>query len=335
MPPKRSDSSLTLIVPDLVFKDEPTTRASVLAQFAGRGTVTAIEAESHTARAFALWELAVLRSCGLRPDIVEFASAPLSRLGQTATLDWHTWAHLEPVHLVAGLNDLAAMQLHGSSRVTGEEYEALTTTLNEHLTFENYELQPNHETGWLLRSTRELDAITIAPEHAFSEPLKHSLPTGPQGAELRRLMTEIQMLLHEHPINRARARGGLPAINAVWLWGLGVLPHRAQATTSLPSAYGHRNFLKGLYLIHGQSVRAHQFTVSSLLEHAHSDALAVLEEREADALDSQWLEPLARAVRRGAIGHLHIWLNRWHIAVTRGQLLRFWRKPRVPAQWGT
>jgi hypothetical protein len=333
MPPKRSDSSLTLIVPDLVFKDESTTRASVLAQFAGRGTVTAVEIEGHAARSFALWELAVLRSCGLQPEVVALPSAPLTRLGQTATLDSHTWAHLEPVHLVAGLNDLAAMQLQGSSRVTHEEHEALTATLNEHLTFENYELQPNNESGWLLRSTRELDATTIAPEHAFSEPLKHSLPTGPQGAELRRLMTEIQMLLHEHPVNRARARGGLPAINAAWLWGLGVLPRRAEARPSLPSAYGHRNFLKGLYLIHGQSIRAQDFTVSSLLEHAQSDALAVLEEREADALDSQWLEPLARAMRRGALGHLHIWLHRWHITVTRGELLRFWRKPRVPAQW--
>ena len=335
MPLKRSDSSLTLIVPDLVFKDEPTTRPSVLAQFAGRGTLTNVEVQGHAARAFALWELAVLRGCGLQPEVVALASAPLSRLGQTATLDSHTWAHLEPVHLVAGLNDLSAMQLRGSSRATHEEHEALTATLNEHLRFDNYELQPNNQSGWLLRSTRELDATTIAPEHAFGEPLEHSLPTGPQGAELRRLMTEIQMLLHEHPVNRARARGGLPAINAVWLWGLGVLPGRVQAATSLPSAYGHRNFLKGLYLIHGQSVRAQQFTVSSLLEPPQSDALAVLEERDADALDSQWLEPLARAMRRGAIRHLDIWLDRWHITVTRGELLRFWRKPRVPAQWST
>lgn len=332
---KRSDSSLTLIVPDLVFKDEPTTRPSVLAQFAGRGTLTAVEIEGHAARAFALWELAVLRSCGLQPDAVALPSAALSRLGQTATLDSHTWAHLEPVHLVAGLNDLAAMQLRGSSRATNEECEALTATLNEHLRFENYELQANNQNGWLLRSTRELDATTTAPEHAFSQPLKHSLPTGPQGAELRRLMTEIQMLLHEHPVNAARARGGLPAINAVWLWGLGVLPGRAQAATSLPSAYGHRNFLKGLYLIHGQSVRAQQFTVSSLLEHPQSHALAVLEERDADALNSQWLEPLARELRRGAIRRLHIWVDRWHLSVTRGELLRFWRKPRAPAQWST
>jgi hypothetical protein len=335
MPLKRSDSSLTLIVPDLAFKDESTTRSSVLAQFAGRGTLRAVDVEGHTARTLALWELAVLRSCGMQPEVVALASAPLSRLGQTAMVDSHTWVHLEPVHLVAGLSDLAAMQLHGSSRVTHEEHEALTATLNEHLTFENYELQPNNESGWLLRSTRELDAITVAPEHAFKQPLKQSLPTGPQGAELRRLMTEIQMLLHEHPVNQVRARGGLPAINAVWLWGLGVLPRRAEATTSLPSAYGQRNFLKGLYLIHGQSVRAQQFTLSSLLEHAQSDALAVLEEREADALDSQWLEPLARAMRRSTIRHLHIWLDRWHITVTRGELLRFWRKPRVPAQWST
>lgn len=319
-------------------------RPSMLARLAGRGAIRAVEVEGQAARAFALWELAVLRSCGLEPDAAVLASAPLNKLGQicmdqSSTRDQgpeaHAWAHLEPVHLVAGLNDIVAMQLHGASRVTQQEHETLTATLSEHLMPENYELHANEEIGWLLRSARALDASTTAPEHAFSGPLKHSLPAGPQGAELRRLMTEIQMLLHEHPVNRARALRGLPAINAVWLWGLGMACGRTHAQTRLPRAYGRRNFLKGLYLIHGQSVRAQQFTLDSLLENAQSDALAVLEVSEAGALDSQWLEPLARELRRGTIGHLHIWLDRWHIAVTRSELLRFWRKPRARALWST
>ena len=38
---------------------------------------------------------------------------------------------------------------------------------------------------------------------------------------MRRLMTELQMLLHEHPVNEARAARGVPTVNAVWLWGGG------------------------------------------------------------------------------------------------------------------
>lgn len=336
MPPSSSDSCVSLIVPHITFSQElAVCRRSVLARLAGRGAVSAVQSDEQPARAFALWELALLRTCGLRVDANAFPSAALCRLGQTANFDQHTWAHLEAVHLAASLNDVAATRLDGVCGMTPEEYARLTATLIEHLTLDNYMLERHDETGWLLQLKHALKAITTAPEHAFRGPLKQSLPAGEHGAELRRLMTEIQMLLHEHPVNQARERAGLPAINAVWLWGLGLVPSRIDAATSLPKAYGQRDFLKGLYLIHGETVHAERFTANSLLESVPHDTVAVVEVQEAEALDTLWLEPLAREMRGGAIRRLHVWLDCGRITVTRGELLRFWRKPRAPAQWST
>ncbi|HEY1101848.1 MAG TPA: phosphoglycerate mutase [Burkholderiaceae bacterium] len=44
-----------------------------------------------------------------------------------------------------------------------------------------------------------------------------------QGATLRRLQNEMQMLLYTHPLNDAREERGLPVVNSFWITGAGVL----------------------------------------------------------------------------------------------------------------
>ncbi len=55
------------------------------------------------------------------------------------------------------------------------------------------------------------------------------LPDAPQARSLRRLVSEVQMLLYTHPLNAAReARGALP-LNSVWLSGCGTRQPEAGA----------------------------------------------------------------------------------------------------------
>ena len=49
---------------------------------------------------------------------------------------------------------------------------------------------------------------------------------------IHRLQSEVQMLLHEHPLNQQREAQGLPLVNSFWLSGCGRLP--ALATPSDP-----------------------------------------------------------------------------------------------------
>jgi hypothetical protein len=64
----------------------------------------------------------------------------------------------------------------------------------------------------------------VAPEQALGEDLLQHLPQGPEGRRWRVLFNEIQVLLHQHPLNRQRAAMGLAPVNSVWLWGGGALP---------------------------------------------------------------------------------------------------------------
>ena len=51
--------------------------------------------------------------------------------------------------------------------------------------------------------------------------MRDMLPQAP--ARLRRLQSELEMLLHDHPVNAARENAGRPTVNALWIDGAGAL----------------------------------------------------------------------------------------------------------------
>lgn len=63
-----------------------------------------------------------------------------------------------------------------------------------------------------------------APEQALGEDLSQHLPAGAEGRQWRILLNDIQVLLHQHPLNAQRRARGLAPVNSLWLWGGGRLP---------------------------------------------------------------------------------------------------------------
>jgi len=63
-----------------------------------------------------------------------------------------------------------------------------------------------------------------APAQALGEDLAQHLPQGPAGRRWRVLLNDIQVQLHQHPLNAQRQARGLSPVNSLWLWGGGRLP---------------------------------------------------------------------------------------------------------------
>jgi hypothetical protein len=208
--------------------------------------------------------------------------------------------------------------------------------LAEHLRASNCELHSikSPVPAWLIAADRAFDVVTACPDAAAANELERVMPRGPQAGALRRLMTELQMLLHEHPVNDARARRGLPAINALWLWGTGALAP-LQSHKTLPPAFGDEPYLNGIYKLHRQSVQALPGTCNELLcaIATAQRAIAVVPVAGIDSLETQWIEPLRRALAAGAIDRVDLILDGWHLDVSRASMRRFWRRPLPPAQW--
>ncbi|MFM2289004.1 MAG: hypothetical protein RL684_2147 [Pseudomonadota bacterium] len=118
--------------------------------------------------------------------------------------------------------------------------------------------------GWQLVATgrRELLLLGPAAGAGSSDPARWlgadpaaGLPTGPGSAPLRRLGAELEMWLHEHAVNRARAARGERVATALWLWGAGdgVAPVAAAPADArrAPTLHGADAFLDGLAAVTG------------------------------------------------------------------------------------
>lgn len=160
-----------------------------------------------------------------------------------------------------------------------------------------------------------------APEQALGEHLLQHLPQGPQGRPWRILQNELQVLLHQHPLNARRRTAGQPPINSLWLWGGGTLP--ARVTTALRSVTGEDPLLRALAARAGIDHRPR--SAPGDLSDAGPGALIDLQDLPADVVAGDWLPAIEALARRQPVGFVFAsgerWLHRpWH-------RWRFWRAP--------
>jgi len=327
--------TLTLIVPHLSpvraiangqAADGPS-RWRHLARLAGRGAVAqrSINAKVDS------FQGAVLDALSLHDVATHYPSAAVLRSGETGQRAEGFWLRAQPIHFAAGLDRLTTVVLQGDRRMSEAERAALAPVLDEHLQSSGFELHPAANNEWLLRSEQPLQVQTVTPEYAAANPRAQILPQGRDSAGLRRLMTEMQMLLHEHPVNAQRQERGVPAINAVWFHGEGMLSDIAPV--SLPTAYGEDLFLRGIYLLHDQAAGAQPADAAALLSSVQAPTVAVIDVPDLDALESRWLAPLSRALLTGSISRLEVLLDDWRVTAERGALFKLWRRERPPGEW--
>lgn len=214
--------------------------------------------------------------------------------------------------------------------MTATERSSLEPVFSEHLQSTGLELHEAKD-EWLLRSASPLQLQTVTPEFAAANPLSEILPRGRDAGAVRRLMTEMQMLLHEHPVNASRQARGMPAINAVWVHGEGILSD--VSSVSLPAAFGEDLFLRGLYRVHDQVVGAKPADATALLAQLRGSAVAVIGALNLQSLETQWLAPLSRALLSGAISKLGLVFDQWQVSVDRTDMFKLWRRERPPAAW--
>src|SRR5262249_22835248 len=151
------------------------------------------------------------------------------------------------------------------------------------------------------------------------------LPRGPGAALLRRVGAEIEMWLHEHPLNEARRRAQRLPVSALWLWGGGAPLEAMEPARALPSqvrssARGCADdpYLLGLARLCGVHTLAPVSGFESLAaEHgvlARVDlprlASGAISAQALEDFDRCWIAPAARALARGRLARLTLLTGR-------------------------
>lgn len=151
----------------------------------------------------------------------------------------------------------------------------------------------------------------------------------PPEAVLRRLMSEVEMLFHAHPVNAARRERGVPIIAGLHPWGGGRL---ADALPGAPAAVmPGEPYLAGLRRVGALAGAAPRHTDDASLRAdgiAWPLAVECLEDARLAAEAEAWAAPLAGQLRRGRLAGIRIVTARSVHETRRLDVLRFWRRPR-------
>jgi hypothetical protein len=120
-------------------------------------------------------------------------------------------------------------------------------------------------------------------------------------------------------------------VNAVWIHGAGAIgPIERRA---LPSGFAVDEWMQGVYQLHGRSAEPVPANAGEIMHARDEHILAMIEARELDELERDWLIPLSRALRGAVFGALELIVGGFRLRVDRAAQFKFWRGARTPAQW--
>lgn len=129
-----------------------------------------------------------------------------------------------PLHFVVGLHGVR-IAADGLIDLTEAESEALAHDFNAVFASGGARLLKGRGARLLCAldaaaaPAGEQPPITCDPQQALGLDIGDLLPRGAGGAALRRLMSEMEMWLHDHALNRARRERAAAEIGTLWLWG--------------------------------------------------------------------------------------------------------------------
>lgn len=265
--------------------------------------------------------------------------AAIRHLGENAAAvaqrDAH-WLCADPVNLSFAREHLLLNEFPDGDLSEGET-QAMLESLNAQFgDLGHFEAcAPNR---WYLRLAQPAAARFYPLHDVIGRPIKDFLPEGADARLWQRSMNEIQILLHNHPVNEAREARGQRAANSVWFWGAGALasslPRPAptvQAGDPLAAGFARA---AGIAPEAPDCAKAMRSNTLVVLDTLLKPALQLDIDRwrsELQILERDWFAPLRDALRTGRLNSLVLTApgDRGTLALTQTSADRwkFWRKP--------
>ncbi len=290
---------------------------------------------------------------GLAPVFAAFAcadagrpAAAASRLGEhdgeaVASRRW--WLRADPVHLRV---DTTHARLFAGYALELDEDEAarLVERLNAFFAADGLVFEAPVADRWYLGLEQPQDLHVQPPDRVAGRNVDAFMPEGEDARAWRAWLNEVQMLLHDAPVNSERAaRGALP-VNSLWVWGGGFAPAVAGAPARV---WAHDPVALGLGRLAGAAVqplperasdRAWPQGTTLAVDTGARDALVhgdieVWLQRLA-SLERDWLAPVAAALRARRLDELVLApADGRRFRLRRKALHRFWRRRRAWTHW--
>lgn len=140
------------------------------------------------------------------------------------------WAFITPCHWQVGSKHLVMRA--ELPDFPAEESQALQAAMQSFFAEDGITLQFDQARRWLAHGEAFKGLATASLDRVAGRHVERWMPHSGSATQLRRLQSEMQMLLYTHPVNEARARRGVPTVNSFWISGTGALPPQMPAPSS-------------------------------------------------------------------------------------------------------
>ncbi|MGB3391846.1 MAG: phosphoglycerate mutase [Stenotrophomonas sp.] len=256
------------------------------------------------------------RHFGVQPPV--WSAAALTRQHDAGDAGQSLWLRADPANVMPDMQGARLMASAETLRLEQDDVDALLPALQPLFAGFGFRLDAPTPSRWYLRLPDDTPLPAFAaPEIVLGDDLFEHLPEGEHGRRWRGLLTEAQVLLHQHPWNAQRATQGKRAVNSLWFWGAGRLPEAVQTTHA--QVRSRDALLQALAQLAGVRVDG---------EHA-VDALVDLRQlRSLEQLTADAIAPLLDALQRGELRELRLdFEDGAQFRIHRNQRWRFWKKP--------
>lgn len=133
----------------------------------------------------------------------------------------------DPVHFRAD-RDSATLIPAEKLQLQAGEAEALLETINDFVQEDGLRFVRTEDGRWYMTGKDGTELASYPPSFLAYRNASAFLANDVASGDWRRLMTELQMLLHTHPVNKEREQRGVLPVNSVWFWG-GAALHSTEA----------------------------------------------------------------------------------------------------------
>ena len=235
------------------------------------------------------------------------------------------WLRADPAYVRPDINGARLLSYGEALGLNAQDAAALLKPLKPLFGDAGFPIDAPVPTRWYLQLPigAKLPDFT-SPEQALGADLFDELPQGPEGRRWRALLSEAQVVLHNHPLNAQRAAAGLAPVNSLWFWGAGALPDHVR------SDYTHivsdDESVTALAALSGAELAPKAASWSGRVEEGNT-LIDLRDARDLAVLERSWFAPLLSALVRGELKQLRFDFDdgtRYDIA--RSQRWRFWRR---------
>lgn len=235
------------------------------------------------------------------------------------------WVRADPAYVRPDINGARLLAIGEALGLDEASAESLLAALRPVFGDFGMPIEASAPSRWTLRIAPGSPLPAFAdPAEALGADFFEHLPPGDAGRRWRALLSEAQVLLHQHPLNAERAARGLAPVNSVWFWGGGALPdHVASPHACIASDDQVVAAFAQLAGVESTPLTA-RWPGAGDADRAFDLRLA----RHFEPLCSAWLSPAFDDIARGRLRELRLMFDDGAgYVLRRSQALRFWRRP--------